>query len=136
MVAMATGSPTARSVADRVTRDEAHVVAQFRMPTGARFAVFVARGVPAVAGDHRVSVAAVRIDRDPAPFAFFAPALERAGGKRAFEEATAVQGVTDRARAVVATVDPAGVAAAPDVGLAADFVGSGDHGLDARGRAL
>ena len=51
-----------------------------------------------------------------------APALHRAGGERAFEEVAAVEGEGDGAGAVVAAVPPAGVAAAPDVGLAADLV--------------
>src|ERR1700755_1197811 len=112
-------------------RHKPDVVPQFFMPPRPRFVAFVAAGVPAEAGDHGVGVAAVGVDGDPAPFAGAAPLFHRAGGEGAFDEFTAVEGVADRAGAVVAFVPPAGVAAAPDVGLGADFVGGFDHGLDA-----
>src|SRR4051794_14646792 len=110
-----------RLVPGRVARDEAFVVAQFFVPAGTGFFAFVAAGVEAVAGDRHVGVAGVGVDGDPAAFAFFAPVLHRAGGKRAFEEPAAVEGEGDRAGAVVAGRGEVGVAAAPDVGLGADF---------------
>src|ERR1700760_1277986 len=117
--------------AGRVTRDVAFVRRQHFVPAGAGFVdAFVARGVEAVARDRHVGVAGVGVDGDPAAFAFFAPALERAGGERAGEEPAAVEGVGDRARAVVAGGGEAGVAAAVDVGAEAGLVGRGDHGLD------
>jgi very-short-patch-repair endonuclease len=119
-----------------VTRDEAFVAEEFFVPAGAGFVdALVAGGVEAEPGDRHVGVAGVGVDGDPAAFAFFAPALERAGGKRAFEKVAAVEGEGDGARTVVAGGGEAGMAAAPDVGLGADFVRRGDDRLDAgRGR--
>src|SRR4051795_5158535 len=88
-------------VAGGVSRDEADVVAQFRVPARARFAAFVAGGVPAVAGDHGIGVAAVGVNGDPAAFAFFGPALHRTGGEGAFEEVAAVKSEGDGTGAVV-----------------------------------
>src|ERR1700710_1951408 len=116
--------------AERVAGDEADVVAQFFVPARAGFFAFVTGGVEAVAGDRHVGVPAVGVDGDPAAFAFFAPGHHRTGGKGAFEEFAAVQGVGDGARAVVAGGGEAGVAPAPDVGLGTDLVGRGDHGFD------
>ena len=54
---------------------EAPVGAQVLAP--ARAVAAGHRGVPAQAGDHRVGVAAVRVDRDPAALAALAPAFAR-----------------------------------------------------------
>src|ERR1700742_3980954 len=114
-----------------MTGDVAFVRQQFFVPAGAGFVdAFVARGVEAEPGDRHVGVAGVGVDGDPAAFAFFAPALQRARGEGAEEELAAVEGVGDRARAVVAAGAEARVAAAVDVGLEADLVRRGDHGLD------
>src|SRR6187402_222115 len=123
-------------VPSRVASDEADVVAQVFVPARTGFAVAVAGGVPAEAGDFGVGVAGVGPDGDPATFAFFAPLGHRSGGKGAFEELAAVEGEADGAGAVVAAVPPAGVAAAPDVRFAADLVGGGDYRLDPGGSAL
>src|ERR1700755_2655717 len=88
-------------VARRVTRDEADVVAQVGVPARTGFGARVAGGVPANAGDHGVGVAGVGVDGDPATEAGFAPLGHWAGGKRAFDEFTAVEGEADRAGAVV-----------------------------------
>src|SRR5260221_614113 len=61
--------------------------------------------------------------RDPASGPRFAPGLQAGRVERAFEEAAAVQGVADRARAVVAGGFEGAVAAAPDVGGRGDRVG-------------
>src|ERR1700753_700789 len=111
-----------------VTRDEPFVGREHFVPAGAGFVdAFVTRGVEAVSGDRHVGVAGVGVDGDPLAFAFFAPALERAGGKGAGEEAAAVEGEGDGARAVVATRGEAGVATAVDVGREAGSVGGGEH---------
>src|SRR6185312_16581600 len=99
-------------------------------PARAGFFTLVAGGVEAVPGDRHVGVATVGVDGDPAAFAFFAPAHHRTGGEGAFEEFAAVQGEGDRAGAVVAGGGEARVAATVDVGLGADLVRRGDHGLD------
>ena len=96
----------------------------------------VADGVPAQAGDHRVGVGGVGVDRDPAARARLAVALQRAGGERGVEQAGAVEGEADGAGAVVAVGVPGAVAAAPDVGGGGDRVGGRDRGLDRRRRAL
>src|SRR6201996_8845108 len=123
-----------------MTGDVAFVAGQDFVPAGACFVdAFVAGGVEAVSGDRHVGMAGVGVDGDPATFAFFTPALERAGGKRAGKEPAAVEGEGDGAGAVVAARGEAGVAPAVDEGLEADPVGGGDPGLDfgrgARGRA-
>src|SRR3954469_9830402 len=88
------------------------------------------RGVEAQAGDDRVGVAAVRVDRDPRALARPAPALEPGRVERLRDEPAAVQRVADGARAVVARVLPLAVAAAVAVGLRGDPVGRGDRVLD------
>ena len=67
-----------RSIAFRVADDEATVAEHFRVPARAG-AAGVADGVPAQAGDHRVGMAGVGVDRDPAAGAGASPALHRAG---------------------------------------------------------
>src|ERR1044072_2548573 len=75
-----TPAPKLCLVADRVAGDEADVVTQAFVPARTGFTVGVARGVPAVAGDHGVGVAGGGVDGDPGPFPFEGPALHRAGG--------------------------------------------------------
>src|SRR3954452_1588902 len=123
------------SEACRVPSYVADVVAQVFVPARAG-AAGVAGGVPAKAGDFRVSVAGVGVDGDPAAGAGKAPALHRTRRKRAFEEFAAVQGVADRAGAVIAAIPPAAMTAAPDVGLGPDPVGRPDHLLDPRRRGF
>src|SRR4051794_37129016 len=104
-----------------VAGDVADVVAQVFVPAGAG-AFRIARGIPAEAGDHRVGVTRIGVDGDPAPFSTQAPAFHRPRGQRAFEESTAMQGVADGPRAVIAAVPPAPVSAAPDIRFGADPV--------------
>ena len=82
------------------------------------------------AGDDHPGVFGVGVDGDPLAGAGFAPGLEAGRVERAFEEAAAVQGEADRARAVVAGRFEGAVAAAPDVGGGGDRVGRFDRGLD------
>src|SRR5690348_11833483 len=88
------------SVPGRVADDEAFGVRRLGVPAGAG-AGGVADRVPAQAGDHRVGVGGVGVDRDPAPGAGFAVGLEGAGGEGDVEQAGAVESEADRARAVV-----------------------------------
>ena len=106
------------------------------MPARPRFATFVARRIEPHPGDHRVGMAAVGVDGDPAAFASQAPPLHRARRQRALEEFAAVEREADRSGAVIASVQPTTVAAALDVGLGADLVGGFDHGHDLRRGAL
>src|ERR1700742_3613242 len=90
------------------------------------------RGVPAgagpadrvkgEAGDDHPGVFGVGVDGDPLARARFAPGLEPGRVERAFQQAAAVQGVGDGARAVVAGGFEGAVAAAPDVGRVGDRV--------------
>src|SRR6201996_7625763 len=79
-----------------------------------------ADGVEGDAGDHHPGVLGVGVDGDPGARARFAPGLQAGRVERAFEEATAMQGVADSARAVVAFGFEGAVAAAPDVGGGGD----------------
>src|SRR3954449_10386338 len=72
-----------RSETRGVAGDETFIGEKVFVPARAG-AARVAGGVPAVAGDHRVGVAGVGVDGDPAAFAFQSPALHRARGQRAF----------------------------------------------------
>ena len=95
-----------------------------------------AAGVEAQAGDRHVHVAGVRVDRDPLALAGLSPAEVVVRGERALQQAGAAQRVGDRARAVVARVLPATVAAAPLVGQLRDLVAGGDDLLDRLGGVL
>src|SRR3954471_7957326 len=112
-------------VAGGVTHDVACRGAHLLAPAGA-----VARrhgGIPAQAGDHRVGVSAVGVDRDPAAMMRLLPAHEAGRIERTRKEVASMEGVADRARAVVAVVLPAAVAATVDIGLVANPVRGGDH---------
>src|SRR3954447_23433794 len=74
-----------------------------------------ADGVEGDAGDDHPGVAGVGVDGDPLARARVAPGLEPGRVERAFQQAAAVQGEADRARAVVARGFEGAVAAAPDV---------------------
>src|SRR4051794_22240122 len=74
----------------------------------------------------------VGVDGDPLAGTGFAPGLEAGRVQRAFEQAAAVQGEADRARAVIAGGFEGAVAAAPDVGGGGDRVGGFDRGRDGR----
>ena len=93
-----------------------------------------ADGVEGDAGDHHPGVLGVGVDGDPLAGARFAPGLQPGRVERAFEEAAAVQGEADRARAVIARGFEGAMAAAPDVGGGRDRVGGGDRVLDRRRR--
>src|SRR5919202_2719258 len=99
--------------------------------------VAVARVEPQPGHDHE-RVAGVRVHGHPLAGPALAPMHEARGVHRAVEQAGAVQREGDRARAVVARVVPAAVAAAVLVRLLDDLVRGGDdlpHGLrGARGR--
>ena len=90
-----------------------------------------ADGVEGEAGDHHPGVFGVGVDGDPLARAGFAPGLQAGRVERAFEEAAAVQGEADRARAVIAGGFEGAVAAAPDVGGGGDRVGGRDRRLTA-----
>src|SRR3954468_19920969 len=98
-----------------MARCEAARRARLRPP--ARPAVALARCVEAQAGDDRVRVARVRVDRDPLAATACSPALEARRVERTAQQAAAVQRVADGTRAVVARVAPGAVAAAVAVGL-------------------
>ena len=65
-----------------------------------------AAGVEAQPGDDHVGVAALGVDRHPLALAGLAPAHEAGGVERLVEQAGAVEGVGQRARAVIARVRP------------------------------
>src|SRR4051794_1562443 len=88
-----------------------------------------ADGVEGDAGYDHPGVAGVGVDGDPLAGAGFSPGLQAGRVERAFEEAAAVQGVADRAGAVVAFGFEGAVAAAPDVWGGGDRVAGGDHFL-------
>src|SRR4051794_11542519 len=113
----------------RVANDVAAAGPHVGVPARAR-ALAVARRVEAQAGDHRVRVTGVRVDRDPLALAGGAPALESRRVERLVEEAAAVQGVAHGARAVIARVLPAAVTTAVLVRLVGDLVRRGDRVLD------
>ena len=77
-------------------------------------------------------MAGIRVDRDPLARPGRAPAHEATGVKRGVEQPGGRQRVGDRARAVIALVEPLAVAAAPQVRRAGDRVAGLDdlaHGL-------
>src|SRR4051812_5997688 len=125
------GRRSMRLEAGGVPRDVAVRRAPFVAPARSALAARARRGgVEAQAGDDRVGMTAVRVDRDPRALARLAPALEPGRVERLRDEAAAVQRVADGARAVVARVLPLAVAAAVAVGLRGDPVGRGDRVLD------
>src|SRR4051812_23278984 len=101
-----------------------------RLGPPARTALALAGGVEAQAGDDRVGVARVRVDRDPLAATACSPALEARRVERTAQQAAAVQRVADGTGAVVARVVERTVTAAVAVGLARDRVGRGDRVLD------
>src|ERR1700733_12753148 len=114
-----------------MTDYEAFRVGRLRVPARTR-ALGISYGVPAEAGDGHVGVGGTGVDGDPAAGAGFAVALQLAGGEGGVEQAGAVEGEADGARAVVAGGVEGGVAAAPDVGGGGDRVGRRDRRLDRR----
>jgi hypothetical protein len=93
----------------------------------------IARRVPAQAGDHRIGVTAVRINRDPATAAPRSPPLEPGRVHRRIQKAATVKRVAHSARAVVTARCPSFVPSAPDIWTGADPICGRDHCLD-RGR--
>src|SRR4051794_25094490 len=91
--------------------------------------------VQAQAGDHRVGVTVVGVDRDPLADALLAPAHEAAAVQRRGEQPAGVQRVGDGAAAVIALGLEGAMAAAVDVRLVLDLVGGEDRLLDLERRA-
>src|SRR5829696_10407078 len=102
------------------------VVAHHGAPAGSVASARAAR-VEAQAGDVGPGVAGVREDGDPVAPAGLAPDLEAGGVERAGEEAAAVQGEADGARAVIAARGEGTVSSTPYVGKVVDLVGCLDR---------
>src|SRR4051794_24769943 len=121
-----------------VANGEAEALADRRAPADAALAAAVAdaAGVEPKPGDLHVYVRLVGVDRHVLALAACAPVRERAAHHRIAEDAGPDQRVADAARAVVAGVEQAAVAAAPLVGLPDDLVGGPDDRPHARRRAL
>src|SRR5437764_12647784 len=104
-----------------MARDVAAGIAPIRIPAWADIAAVAKIGrIETQTGDDRESVAGPRINCDPASATALAIAHEIARRQRRRQQSRAMQCVGDRARAIVAAIVKRAVAAAPDVGLAAN----------------
>src|SRR5690348_322050 len=97
-------------------------------PLGA-FALAVVAGVEPKPGDDAEDVAAPGIERDPLAFAGLSETAELVTGDRFTQQAGVVQDIGCRARAIVADVLHAAMAAAVDVGFADEMIPRRDGAL-------
>src|SRR3982074_201558 len=96
-------------------RDVTAGVAPIRIPAWTDIAAVAKVGrVEPQTRDDREGVAGPRINRDPAAATAFAVPHEIARGQRRRQQSRAMQGIRNRAGAIVATIIKRSVSAAPD----------------------